>query len=444
MVRSSSESWGAYADRLRRNDAVRAAVMLVLLAALIFILPRWSLFSPNFRLTQLTNLAGLAIIAMGLNLLTGYNGQISLGHSGIALAGAYAMGVAMTIGVAGVEFHPILAVLFAGAVGATIGVLIGVPALRLTGPYLAIATLALALAMPIILKWNQIAEVTGGATGIQLGVDPRPPSFLEDIVGGGDLMEARWAFYIVAFPALFMGILAWNLTRTRIGRAWIAIRDSEIGAQQMGINVGFYKTLAFSISAMYAAIGGALITYANLSFISPESFTLVDSIAYLTAIVVGGLATIPGAVLGAAFITFQEEIIDWVLADDWTFAVGSHLLFSLPSPLTYALGILQNRWEWGFPPDPEPATNVQDLRLPVYGVILILVMTFLPYGFWGLFKRIANWRPWRDIGTAGGVGPYFNQRLRQPLLDRLRPSRGTWTAQTPVSPDPPLEPDTEG
>jgi branched-chain amino acid transport system permease protein len=151
-------------ERWRHNDTVRAVVAITAVTALIVILPHWSLFSPLFRTTQLTNLAALVIIATGLNLLTGYNGQISLGHSGIALAGAYAMGISLTIGIAGVQLHPILAVLFAGAVGAAIGVAIGIPALRLAGPYLAIATLALAIAMPIILKWGQIDEVTGGAT----------------------------------------------------------------------------------------------------------------------------------------------------------------------------------------------------------------------------------------------------------------------------------------
>lgn len=433
------------AGRLWRNDAARAIVTAAILIALIVILPRWSLFSPIFRTTQITNLAALAIIAMGLNLLTGYNGQISLGHSGIALAGAYAMGISMTIGVAGVEFHPILAVLFAGAVGATIGVIIGIPALRLAGPYLAIATLALAIAMPIILKWAQIAEVTGGATGIQLGVDPQPPGFLEDLVGGSAAeREARWHFYIIAFPALIMGLLAWNLVRTRIGRAWTAIRDSEIGAQQMGINVAFYKVLAFSISAMYAAIGGALLTYSNLSFISPESFTLINSIEYLIAIVVGGLATIPGAVLGAAFLTFQEEIIDWLLAEDWTFALGSTQLFAFPSPLSYAFGLLQNRWEFDFPLfTPHAATDVQDLRGAVYGLALIVIMIFMPYGFWGFFRRMGAWRPWGEFGRyrdAGGLSGYFNQRFRTPLLDRLGLNRGTWSSQTPVSPDPPSLP----
>lgn len=433
--------------RLRRNDTFKALVMIALLLALIVILPRWSLFSPIFRTTQLTNMAALSIIAIGLNLLTGYNGQISLGHSGIALAGAYAMGISITIGVAGVEFHPIIAVLFAGAVGAFIGVLIGVPALRLTGPYLAIATLALAIAMPIILKWQQIDEVTGGATGIQLGVDPTAPGFLEGLVGGTEAERiARWRFYIIAFPALIMGVIAWNLARTRIGRAWVAIRDSEIGAQQMGINVGFYKTLAFAISAAYAAIGGALLTYSNLSFISPESFSLFDSIAYLIAIVVGGLATIPGAVLGAAFITFQEEIIDWLLADDWTFAVGSNMLFAVPSPLSYAFGLIQNKWEWDFPlVTPQPADRAQDLRGAVYGLVLIVVMIFMPFGFWGFFRRLGSWRPWNEYGrirSAGGLSGYLQQRFRNPLLDRLGFNKGTWSNQTPVAPDPPpVDPD---
>ena len=130
MLRKQGETWGDYFQRVRTNDAVRAVVTITALTAFIYILPHWSLFSPIFRITQLTNLAGLAIIAIGLNLLTGYNGQISLGHSGIALAGAYAMGIAITIGIAGVELHPILAVIFAGAVGAAIGVVIGIPALR--------------------------------------------------------------------------------------------------------------------------------------------------------------------------------------------------------------------------------------------------------------------------------------------------------------------------
>jgi branched-chain amino acid transport system permease protein len=435
-------------ERLRRNDTVRAAVTITALIVLIIVLPRWSLFSPVFRTTQLTSLAALVIIATGLNLLTGYNGQISLGHSGIALAGAYALGISLTIGVAGIQFHPIIAVLFAGAVGAAIGIAIGIPALRLSGPYLAIATLALAIAMPIILKWAQIEEVTGGATGIQLGVDPAPPSeFWADLVGGNEQEQvARWRYYIIAFPALIMGIIAWTLTRTRIGRAWVAIRDSEVAAEQMGINIALYKTLAFSISAFYAAIGGALLTYANLSSVAPETFTLTDSISYITAIVIGGLASIPGALLGAAFVTFQDEIVEWLLAPDWTIAVGSHQIFDFPSPLSYLLGLIQNRWVFDPFPEPNAATNVDSLELAVYGLVLILVMIFMPFGFWGFFRRAANWRPWREYGRyrdTGSMSMYLNQRFTQPLLSRLGRGTGTRSAQTAVSPDRPPSPGAE-
>lgn len=315
----------------------------------------------TYRTFQASEIAMWAIVALGLNILTGYNGQISLGHSAFVAVGGYATAILMVD--YGWPFWTTIIV--GGVVAGTLGFLIGVPALRLTGPYLAIATLGLALATPQILK--KYDGLTHGTQGINVRPEvPPPPDFIHDWFGIS-LTNDQWIYFLALFIALLMTILAVNIVRSRIGRAFVAIRDSEIAAQAMGISVPRYKTMAFAISAFFGGIAGG--TYVQVvGYVSPESFNFLLSINFLTTIVVGGLASILGSVLGAAGLVVVPE---------------------LPGLVSFIPGAaLPNELSWAF-----------------YGAALILVMIFAPYGLAGLFRRLMRVRPamvLRRLSTAYG------------------------------------------
>ncbi|MDZ4278030.1 MAG: branched-chain amino acid ABC transporter permease [Dehalococcoidia bacterium] len=324
----------------------------------------------NLTPFQMAMLGVWLVILTGLNLLTGYSGQISLGHSALVAAGAYI--AAILIDRTGT---PLAVAVLAGGLGAAaIGFGLGLPALRLTGPYLAIATLGLIISLPQLLKLDALSDWTGGATGLDLPL-ARAPSALDGLV------DARqWLYYSIMLPAVIMTVLAWNITRSRVGRAFIALRDSEIGAQQMGVNVAFYKTLAFGLSALYAGVGGGLFVYAQ-DFASPESFSVFQSITLLVTIVLGGLASILGSVMAAAFFTFQAGVI-------------ARLTEVLPA--------------------------VDRLRWAIYGVVLIVFMISVPAGAAGLIERVVRLRP-RDVvdGLRNGlVAPVATFRAH-PIVERL-------------------------
>jgi len=317
----------------------------------------------------------MVTIVVGLNLLSGYNGQVSLGHAAFVLLGGYVLGIGITTGFAGVVLPPALAVLAAGMLAAAIGVAVGIPALRLSGPYLAIATLALILIAPTILKHDLLSGVTGGAQGLAYARPEAPEVFQ------GLTTSAQWRYYIVSLPRAFLLLIAWNLVDSRIGRALTAIRDNELAAAQMGINVPFFKVATFSVSAGYAGVGGALLSYARLGFISADSFTLIDSVGYLTGVVLGGLASIPGSILGGLFLSYQMEIIDFLTRSTWNLG-----LLDVPSPLAYFLGLVLEG-KLGAVSHPE------DLRWGVYGLALIAVTILMPRGFWGAIQALARLRP---------------------------------------------------
>lgn len=378
------------------SPRTRAMLLFALAAVVALSLPRWPPFSANFRITQLQVAASLTIIVLGLNLLTGYSGQISLGHSGFVLFGAYVAGILLEKGFFGHSVHPALAMLAAAAASGTLGLVVGVPALRLSGPYLAIVTLGFALAVPVMLKWSKVFDLTGGSQGIVIS-QPRPPGVFDDLMS-----TAEWRYVLIVVPALVLALLAWNITRSRFGRALVAIRDNELAAGQMGINVALHKTMAFGISAMYAGIGGALFVYASLGVVTPEAFGVIDSIGYLTAIVVGGLATIVGSALGALFLAYQGEIVRFLLGDSWNFGV-----VSIPSPF---------RW----------VDRPESLRWAVYGSILILIILVAPRGFAGIGGQILRWRPWHELTRArqaGGFAEYIRDRLVDPASRRLQQMR---------------------
>jgi branched-chain amino acid transport system permease protein len=310
--------------RLLRDTPQRiwfALLLLVLLA-----LPMVAIATNSTYLIFRICLAGVYVIAaIGLNLLVGYTGQISLGHAGFVAIGAYTSALVQLK--LGVSFW--LALPAGGLAAAAFGFLVGLPALRMSGPYLAIATVGFGVAVQqVLVKWEALS---GGSLGIH---PPRPGLW------GWTLDSEIGLYYVIVPLAVLLTIGAVNLVRSRVGRAFVAIRDSDIAAEAMGVNLLLYKTLAFAVSAFYAGIAGGLLA-ALVGFISPESFNIIESVNYFTMIVVGGLGSVLGAVLGALLISVLQ-----------------HLL-----------------------------AGVKSLPQVVYGLILVLVVIFEPMGLRGRWLK---------------------------------------------------------
>jgi branched-chain amino acid transport system permease protein len=253
----------------------------------------------NYRTFQLTLVLIYAIALLGLNILTGYNGQVSLGHGAFYAIGAYVAAVLMDK--AGLPYWATLPA--AGAMCLVVGFLFGLPALRLEGLYLALATFALGVSLPQLLKYKALEHWTGGVQGIVIA-KPEAPF-------GIPLNADQWLYFFTLAVTVVMFVLGWNLLRGRVGRALVAIRDHPIAAQAMGVNTALYKSLAFGVSAMYTGIAGALGAIA-VQFVAPDSFTIFLSILLLVGIVIGGMASISGALYGAIFIQFVPNIADEV------------------------------------------------------------------------------------------------------------------------------------
>jgi branched-chain amino acid transport system permease protein len=265
---------------------------LVLLAACI--LP---FVVTNYRTFQFTLALVYAIALLGLNMLTGYNGQISLGHGAFYAIGAYTAAILMDQ--FGVPYWATLPV--AAVVCLVAGFLFGLPALRLEGLYLALATFALGVSLPALLKYHHLEKWTGGVQGIVIN-KPDPPFGLA-------INPDQWLYFFTLAVAVLMFVLAWNMLRGRMGRAMVAIRDQHIAAEAMGINTAMVKSLTFGVSAMYTGVAGALGAIA-IQYVAPDSFNIFLSIVFLVGIVVGGLASISGAIYGALFIQFVPNIAD--------------------------------------------------------------------------------------------------------------------------------------
>ena len=272
-----------------------SALLLVALLVLPFLVK-------NYRVFQFNLVIVYAVAILGLNILTGFNGQISLGHGAFYAFGAYAAAVLMDK--LGVPYWATLPFAFAFCFG--LGFLLGFPALRLAGHYLALATFALALAVPQLLKYKKIEGMTGGVQGIVLTKPEAPFSFS---FLGQPLSADRWLYFFSLAVAALMFLLAWNLLRGRIGRALIAVRDHPIAATAMGINLPLFKSLTFGVSAGFTGLAGALGGIV-VAFVSPDSFTVNLSIFLLVGVVVGGLASIPGAIFGGMFIQYVPNIAD--------------------------------------------------------------------------------------------------------------------------------------
>jgi len=271
------------------------AVVVLLVAAAVVVLLPFQLDGYHEGLAA--KVAIFFIAVLGLNILTGYTGQISIGHGAFMAIGGYTTAVMS-------HYHHtnlLLTLPLAFVIAFGFGVIVGIPALRFSGVYLALATFALAVALPQLLKHKALQRWTGGVEGITL-VKPDAPF-------GLPLNADRWLYFFSLAIAIAMFFVGRNLLRGRIGRAMVAIRDNPIAAEAMGIDIALYKSLTFGVSAMFTGVGGALGAIA-VQFVAPDSFGAFLSIAFLVGVVVGGLGTIQGAVYGALFIQFVPNIAD--------------------------------------------------------------------------------------------------------------------------------------
>jgi branched-chain amino acid transport system permease protein len=321
-----------------RRSTLRALGLFAALAAVVVVLPH---FVSDFRAQQFAYVGIYLTALIGLNVLTGYTGQISLGHGAFMAVGGYTTAILMADhGVKDVWTIPI-----AAAVAGVAGLLFGLPAGRLSGLYLALATFAIAVATPTVIK--RFDGLTGGGSGINLFGKPELTASLTPVESFGlKLSFNNWLYALSWTVALIAYVLAWLLLRGRTGRAFRAVRDSETAAVSSGVNLALYKTLAFGVSAAFAGAAGALFAIAT-TFVNPDTFPVSLSIFLLVGVVVGGLGSLAGLIAGAVFIQFMPL---------WAQSVSS-------SP--------------GAP-------------TVVYGVILILVMFVLPGGFAGLLGRLES------------------------------------------------------
>jgi len=276
----------------RAWKAIGLAALLCAAVALPFLVSSYRVFQFNMVLVY-------AIVLLGLNILTGYNGQISLGHGAFYAIGAYVAAILMEH--MGWAYWATLPV--AGLTCFVFGFLFGLPALRLRGHYLALATFALAVAMPQILKYKHIEQWTGGVQGIVI-IKPEAPFGLK-------ITPDQWLYLFTLAILVVMFVAGWNLLRGRVGRALVAIRDHPIAAEAMGVNSALYKTLTFGVSALFTGVAGALGAIV-IQFVAPDSFTAGLSINFLIGIVIGGIASISGAFYGALFIQFVPNFADQI------------------------------------------------------------------------------------------------------------------------------------
>ena len=293
----------------------------------------------GYHMFQLTQIAVYAIAVLGLNLLTGFSGQISLGNGAFYALGAYTAVILMTH--AGLPYW--VTPPLAGAVCFGAGWVFGRAVTRLEGLYLALATYALAVATPQLLKLDALEAWTGGAQGVVLNKPTSPiPGVLDD---------DQWLYCFCLAAAIVLFVVAWNVVRGRTGRALIALRDHPIAAGTMGIDVVAYKSKAFGLSAAYTGVAGALGALVA-GFVGPDSFQILLSIQLLVGGVVGGIASIFGTLFGAAFIELVPDVTKQV---------------SEMSPSLHWLA---------------------DLQYPAYGILLIVTMLVIPGGIAWLVRSV--------------------------------------------------------
>jgi len=310
-------------------------VQLLLVALLLLAACALPFFLSNYSTFQLTMVLVYAIALLGLNILTGYNGQISLGHGAFYAIGAYATAVLMDK--FGWPYWATLPV--AAAVCLLAGFLFGLPALRLEGPYLALATFALAIALPQILKYKHLEEWTGGVQGI---VIMKPDSPIATLFGQ-KMNSDRWLYFVTLAVTVLMFVIGWNLLRGRIGRALVAIRDQPVAAASMGIDNAMYKSLAFGVSAMFTGVAGALGAIA-VAFVAPDSFTVFLSLSLMVGMVIGGLASIWGAFFGALVVQFVPNVADHISKAAPGAIYGAMLILFMYVMPTGIVGAIRLAW----------------------------------------------------------------------------------------------------
>ncbi|HKX48759.1 MAG TPA: branched-chain amino acid ABC transporter permease [Gaiellaceae bacterium] len=369
-----------------REQRIFGFTVFAAFTVFVLVLPQ---FISDFRARDYAYVGIYLIALLGLNILTGYTGQISLGHGAFMAIGGYTTAILM----AGNEqfggpipsgMQDIWTLPIAGLVAGLFGLAFGLPALRLSGLYLALATFAVAVAMPSTVK--RFEEYTGGGEGIQLfglpeltgsnavasGEDFSAPATFELL--GLTFTQNDWMYYLAWSIALVAFAGAWLVLRGRTGRAFRAVRDSETAAVSSGVSLARYKTLAFGVSAAYAGVAGGLFAIAS-AFVNPDTFPIALSIFLLVGIVVGGLGGLSGLVVGAIFVAFLPL---WAQGQD----LGSVLPDSVIQGDTISIPILGDFLFKGTSAPGGPAI--------VYGIVLILLMFVLPNGVGGLFRRIGQ------------------------------------------------------
>jgi branched-chain amino acid transport system permease protein len=316
---------------------------LTVLALVLASLPR---FVSDFRARELAIVGIYFIALLGLSILTGYSGQISLGHGAFMAIGAYTTAVLSIDGIYGHQIRDLWTIPIAGVIAGLAGLLVGVPALRLSGLYLALITFGIAVSFPQLPK--KFDHFLGGTTGKILNL-AKPPF-------GLSTTPNNWLYYLTWSIALVLLAAAWWLVRGKAGRALKAIRDSEVAATSSGISLATYKTLAFGISAFYAGVAGSLYAIAN-AYVNPDAFPIILSVYLVVGLAVGGLDSLFGLIAGAGLIYFLQNHADTVA-----------------------------RWI-----NHVPTINL-DPKQPgipsmVFGAVLIVVMLLLPTGAGGLLRR---------------------------------------------------------
>jgi branched-chain amino acid transport system permease protein len=300
-----------------------------------------------------------AIVGVGLLILAGFAGQVSLGHAAFLAIGAYTAGYMQRLGVPFLIYLP-LSVVLTGAVGA----LVGFPALRLSGIYLVIATIAFGFIIEeVAARWE---SVTNGNDGMRIK---------QIELFGFTVSRDGYSFYYLCLGLLILVlVLALNLLRSPTGRAFIAIRDSETAAQSIGINLSVYKVVAFSISAGMTGLAGCLYAH-KMSFISPEMFTLLLSLEFVIVILIGGVGSLHGAVLGSIFVVMVDPFLSY-LKDDLPRGIGELARsFGVANP-----GALQDTLA--------AVGGAAGLKGAIYGLIIIVFIVFEPYGLYGRWLKI--------------------------------------------------------
>ena len=316
----------------------------VVLAAVVALLPR---FVSDFRARELAIVGMYFIALLGLSILTGFNGQISLGNGAFMAIGGYTTAILSVDGFYGHQVRDLWTIPIAGVVAGIAGLVVGLPALRLSGLYLALITFGIAVSFPQLPK--KFDHFFGGTTGKILNL-AKPPFGLRTTTN-------NWIYYLTWGIALVLLVAAWLLVRGKTGRAFKAIRDSEVAAVSSGISLGRYKTLAFGISAFYAGVAGSLYAIAN-AYVNPDVFPIILSVYLVVGLAVGGLDSLFGMIVGAALIYFLQNHADTVAR--WL----NHL--------------------------PALSLDPQKPGIPsvVFGVVLIVVMVLLPTGVGGLVRRL--------------------------------------------------------